>query len=92
MLDIDKVSTVDLMRFILSYASNLFFPSESNIYNRELVESSIRNLLRELAKLCSTVPDSNSFGSVQSQFADSNGQRPFGQKIEMKRGDWICPR
>lgn len=83
------------MRFILSYASNLVFPLESNnLYNRELVESSIRNLLRELAKLCTIVPNSNSFGSVQSQFAGSNGQSVmhFGQKIEMKRGDWICPR
>ncbi|PON50898.1 zinc finger protein [Parasponia andersonii] len=94
-LDIDKVSTVDLMRFILSYVSNLVFPSESNnIYNRELVESSIRNLLRELAKLCSIVPNSNAVSSVQRQFTDGNGQslRPFGQNIEMKRGDWICAR
>ncbi|XP_024017505.1 zinc finger protein VAR3, chloroplastic [Morus notabilis] len=94
-LDIDKVSTVDLMRFILSYASNLVFPSESNsLYNRELVESSVRNLLHELAKLCYVVPDPNSFGSMQNQLVDGNKEpvRPFGQKIEMKRGDWICAR
>ncbi|XP_062082481.1 zinc finger protein VAR3, chloroplastic [Humulus lupulus] len=94
-LDMDKVSTVDLMRFILSYTSKLVSSSESNnFYNRELVESSIRNLLRELTKLCSTIPDSTSFGSVQSQFAGNNGhsRRPFGQNIEMKRGDWICSR
>ncbi|KAF4371024.1 hypothetical protein G4B88_002953 [Cannabis sativa] len=94
-LDMDKVSTVDLMKFILSYASNFVSSSESNnFYNRELVEPSIRNLLRELTKLCTTIPDSTSFGSVQSQFAGNNGQsrRPFGQNIEMKRGDWICSR
>ena len=94
MLDTDKVQTVDLMRFILSYASKPIFPSESNNNNRELVESSVRNLLSELAKLCYCAPESHSFGSGQSQFPDRNVQtlRPLGPKIEMKRGDWICAR
>lgn len=94
MLDTDKVQTVDLMRFILSYASKPIFPSESNNNNRELVESSVRNLLSELAKLCYCSPESHSFGSGQSQFPDRNVQtlRPLGPKIEMKRGDWICAR
>ncbi|XP_024923465.3 zinc finger protein VAR3, chloroplastic isoform X2 [Ziziphus jujuba] len=94
-LDSDKVQTVDLMRFILSYASNPIFPSKSNNYNnRELVEPSVRNLLSELAKLCYCAPESRSFGSGPSQFPDRNGRtlRPLGQNIEMKRGDWICPR
>ncbi|KAL5574555.1 hypothetical protein UlMin_016254 [Ulmus minor] len=94
-LDADEASTVDLMRYILSYASNFLFPLENNnINNRELVESSVRNLLNELAKLCYTIPDSNSLGSVQSQFAGGSEQTPrsFGRKMEMKRGDWICPR
>lgn len=95
MLDTDKAHTVDLMRFILSYASNPLLSSESNnFYNKELVESSIRNLLSELAKLCYSVPDLKSFGSVQRHITEGNGQmeRSIGHNIEMKRGDWICPR
>ncbi|CAN6717138.1 unnamed protein product [Malus baccata var. baccata] len=90
-LDIDKAQTIDLMRFILSYASNPVFSSErNNLYNREIVESSVRTLLSEMAKLCYSVPDSNSIGSMQSRSSDNFGEsaRPF----EMKRGDWICQR
>lgn len=89
------MSTVDLMKFLLSYVSNFIFPSESNnLYNRELVESSARNLLVEMAKLCYVVSDSKSFDTERNKFTDRNGEstRPFGQGIEMKRGDWICPR
>lgn len=83
------------MRFILSYASNTVFSSEqNNFYNRELAESSVRNLLGEMAKLCNSAPESNSFGVVQNQSPDIHGEtsRPFGKTIEMKRGDWICSR
>ncbi|KAK3198226.1 hypothetical protein Dsin_021641 [Dipteronia sinensis] len=91
----DKANTTDLMRFLLSYASNLSATLvTNNVYHRELVESSVRNLLGELAKLSNITPESNLSGSVQSQFPDRYGQKPgtFGQKIEMKRGDWICSR
>ncbi|KAI9187437.1 hypothetical protein LWI28_028151 [Acer negundo] len=91
----DKANTIDLMRFLLSYASNLSASLvTNNVYHRELVESSVRNLLGELAKLSNITPESNLSGSVQSQFPDRYGQNPrtFGQKIEMKRGDWICSR
>ncbi|KAK1581029.1 hypothetical protein Q3G72_002411 [Acer saccharum] len=91
----DKANTIDLMRFLLSYASNLSTSLvTNNVYHRELVESSVRNLLGELAKLSNITPESNLSGSVQSQFPDRYGQKPstFGQNIEMKRGDWICSR
>ncbi|OMO96680.1 Zinc finger, RanBP2-type [Corchorus capsularis] len=93
--DVDKASTVDLMRFLLSYASNVTAFSEgSNLYNRELVESSVRNLLGELAKLSDSPPISDYSEFDQTQPSDRHGQMPrsFGQKVEMKRGDWICPR
>ncbi|KAM5550443.1 zinc finger protein VAR3, chloroplastic [Rosa sericea] len=93
--DTDKAQTVDLMRFILSYASTPVFSSErNNLYNRELVESSVRNLLTEMAKLCYSAPESNSFGTVQNQSSNNHGTTPgpFGKTIEMKRGDWICSR
>ncbi|KAL2320534.1 hypothetical protein Fmac_029503 [Flemingia macrophylla] len=90
----DRANTVDLMKFLLSYASNSFVTSEENSLNkREIVESSVRNLFGELFKLSYSAPGPNSFDSVQNQMASRFGQtKPPGQKIEMKRGDWICPR
>lgn len=94
MSDFDEPNTVDLMKFLLSYASDLAASLEvDNLYNRELVESSVRNLLGELAKLSYGTPASNS-SSVQNQFPDRyvQMQRTSAQNIQMKRGDWICPR
>ncbi|BBN67380.1 zinc finger Ran-binding family protein [Prunus dulcis] len=94
-LDIDKAQTVDLMRFLLSYASNPLFSSEkNNIYNSEILESSVRTLLGEMSKLCYGAPESNCIGPVQGHSLDNYGEpiRPFGKTIEMKRGDWICQR
>lgn len=86
---------VDLMSFLLSYASNVTISSErSSLYNSELVESSVRHLLGELAKLSGSSRVSNYSEHEQTQLPERNGQmsRSFGPNIEMKRGDWICPR
>ena len=94
-MESEKARTVDLMRFLLSYASNPTNSSGRNdSYNREFVESSVRNLLNELAEMSCRVPASDLSGSVQKHFSDRYGQtpRPLGQNIEMKRGDWLCPR
>ncbi|WVY90176.1 hypothetical protein V8G54_035690 [Vigna mungo] len=93
-LDTDRANTVDLMKFLLSYASDPYVPSEGNNLNeRNLLESSVRNLFDELFKLSYSAPGSNSFDSVQSQMAGRFGYtKPPAQKIEMKRGDWICSR
>lgn len=92
--DADRANTVDLMKFLLSYASNPFVSSEGNSLNKkELVESSVRNLFGELFKLSYSAPGPNAFASVQNQMAGRFGEtKPPGQKIEMKRGDWVCPR
>lgn len=50
-LETDKAQTVDLMKYILSYASNPSVSLEKTDYSIELVESSVRNLLSELAKV-----------------------------------------
>ncbi|KAI4301005.1 hypothetical protein L6164_034323 [Bauhinia variegata] len=93
-LDADRARTVDLMKFMLSYTSNPLASSEwNNLPNRDLVESSVRNLFAELFKLSYNAPGSNLSGSVQNQMSGGFGQtRAPGQKIEMKRGDWLCPR
>lgn len=91
--DHDKARTIDLFKFILSYARNPTVSSESNLYSRDLVESSMRNLLCEICKLCFSNPDPKLL-EMANQFSEKYGQSrgPYGPKIEMKRGDWICPR
>ncbi|XP_015970850.1 zinc finger protein VAR3, chloroplastic isoform X2 [Arachis duranensis] len=93
-LDTDRATTVDLMKFMLSYASNPLVTSESNnLSNRDIVESSVRNLFGELYKLSYSAPGPNSSDSMQNQISSGYGQTmPPGRNIEMKRGDWICPR
>ncbi|KAF8395544.1 hypothetical protein HHK36_019492 [Tetracentron sinense] len=92
---LERVHTVDLMRFLLSYACNPSLALDrNNLHNRELVESSVRNLLSKLAEISRTVPESDLSGSMPKQFPVRNGQslRPLHQNIAMKRGDWICPK
>lgn len=94
-MESDKAQTVDLMKYLLSYASNPAVSSEKGSLDQgELVESSVRILFDELARLSYGALSSEPSASVQHQILDSYGQttRPIGRKIEMKRGDWICPR
>ena len=94
-MESEKACTVDLMRYLLSLASSPTNCSGMNDrYIKELVETSVRNLLNELALMIYRVPASDLSGSVQKHFPDRYGRtsRPVGQNIEMKRGDWICPR
>ncbi|KAL5994979.1 hypothetical protein ACLOJK_025036 [Asimina triloba] len=91
----EKAQTVDVMRFLLSYASSSVVASNlGNINSRELVEASVRNLLGELIGLSGSVKESSFNESMPRQLSNGYGQspRPFGQNIEMKRGDWICPK
>ncbi|KAL7093102.1 hypothetical protein ACP275_11G022300 [Erythranthe tilingii] len=89
--DFDKANTVDLMKYILSYASNpTVSPERNGLYSRELVDSSVRSLLHELVAVCRGVQ----IGKMPASGHQFSGQaqRPFGQNIEMKRGDWICSK
>ncbi|KAK4272373.1 hypothetical protein QN277_020940 [Acacia crassicarpa] len=93
-LDSDQAHMVDLMKFMLSYASNPLVSSQrDNLHNRDIVESSVRNLFAELFKLICNVPGSNSYSAMQNQMPVRSEQTLApAKKIEMKRGDWICPR
>ncbi|XP_011079114.1 zinc finger protein VAR3, chloroplastic isoform X2 [Sesamum indicum] len=90
--EFDKANTVDLMKYIISYASNPTVSFERNgLYSRELVDSSVRYLLHELVAVSSGA-QTGYMPASDNQFSDRDGQtrKPFGQNIEMKRGDWIC--
>ncbi|XP_006337986.1 zinc finger protein VAR3, chloroplastic [Solanum tuberosum] len=94
-LDHDNANTVDLMKYILSYASKPTVSSEKNsLYSRELIESSCRNLLRELVEVSCGAPAVNLPPAEQYDFSGRYGQtsRPIRQNIVMKRGDWICQK
>lgn len=67
---------VDLMKYILSYASNPIIYPERNI--KEATESSVRNLLQEMANV--------------SDRGREQMPRNFGPNITMKKGDWICSK
>uniref|UniRef100_A0A1J3K747 Zinc finger protein VAR3, chloroplastic n=1 Tax=Noccaea caerulescens TaxID=107243 RepID=A0A1J3K747_NOCCA len=89
-LDTDKATTVDLMRLLLSYVVDFASSEGSKHHNQEIMESSVRSLLSQIAKMSFHTPESN----VSGQFSDRNGQAmgSFQKNIEMKRGDWICSR
>ena len=90
----DKASTVDLMRLLLSYVVDFASSEGSKHHEGEIVESSVRKLLREIVKMSFRTPESNFHGAVRNQLSGRDGQAfgSFQKNIEMKRGDWICSR
>ncbi|CAN6975087.1 hypothetical protein Bca4012_000770 [Brassica carinata] len=95
MLDVDKASTVDLMRLLLSYVVDFASSEGRKHHEGESVESSVRKLLSEIAKMSfRSSSESNVHGKVKNQFSDRHGQALglFQKNVEMKRGDWICLR
>ncbi|XP_010420507.1 PREDICTED: zinc finger protein VAR3, chloroplastic [Camelina sativa] len=91
-LDSDKASTVDLMRLLLSYVVAVASSERSKHHNQDIMESSVRSLLSQLAKMTVRTPELNVHRAIQNQMSDSNGQGSYQKNIEMKRGDWICSR
>ncbi|KAL8195578.1 hypothetical protein R6Q57_025981 [Mikania cordata] len=73
----NEATAVDLMKYILSYASN----PERNI--KEATESSVRSILQEIGNLTNR-------GQASEQHEQM--PRNPGANITMKRGDWICPK
>ncbi|XP_076895512.1 zinc finger protein VAR3, chloroplastic-like isoform X2 [Bidens hawaiensis] len=72
-----EATTLDLMKYILSYASNPIFYPERNI--KEATELAARNLLRKMT---------NFNGKEEDDQTPTN----LEQNITIKRGDWICQK
>ncbi|EPS73463.1 hypothetical protein M569_01294, partial [Genlisea aurea] len=87
--EMGSATTTDIMKYILSYAYNPAVSSEGNgLFDRGIVDSSVRNLLSELARVSSgLLPSTQQFSDRQVQTP-----RPLGPNIQMKKGDWICPK
>ncbi|KAL3533307.1 hypothetical protein ACH5RR_006828 [Cinchona calisaya] len=93
-LESDTANTVDIMKYILSYASDPSMPSEyNNLCSGELVESSLRYLIRQMTDVSFGDPALKRPAS-EHQLHAGNEHTPkhLGQNVEMKRGDWICPK
>lgn len=94
-MNLDRPTMVDLMKFLISSA-NIRPVSSADGYpsNDQIVVASVRNLLSELANLNFGALQSDYPGSRQTYNSDRYGQAPMPQRqqIEMKRGDWICPK
>ncbi|KAJ6815399.1 uncharacterized protein M6B38_134370 [Iris pallida] len=82
------------MQYVLSYVYSSLSTSDNKLKGGELVEASMRSLLVELINVSGTPRESRLVDSVPRQPSISRNQfsRPPEQNIEMKRGDWICPK
>ncbi|KAM0941099.1 putative Zinc finger, RanBP2-type [Dioscorea sansibarensis] len=91
-LQTEGAQTVDLMRYLVSYAQGLL-NINGNSEGGELVETSIRNLLTELVNAHGVAQISNVESTSQIRpLSQGQYSRSPRQNIEMKRGDWICPK
>ena len=90
----EKAETVDVMRYLLGYVYNRLVSSGENYTNAmELVEASVRNLFSELVGISGTFQSPKFTESTHRQEPSSYEQPPrYRESIEMKRGDWICPK
>ncbi|ONK61713.1 uncharacterized protein A4U43_C08F32790 [Asparagus officinalis] len=94
-LESERAQTIDVMRYVLSYVyDSLSIPDGIKHEDTKLMEASIRSLLTEFVTLSRPIQGSKFTESTLGQDPVSFEQfsRPPGQNIEMKRGDWICPK
>ncbi|KAJ8461132.1 hypothetical protein OPV22_034058 [Ensete ventricosum] len=91
-LESERAQTVDIMRYLLSYACNSTATrDESFLTTRDLTETAIRSLLSQLFRLSVTSPAAR-LTEMRQTVTKQHFSRPTGQNIEMKKGDWICPK
>lgn len=90
MLQQEKAETIDLVRFLLSYASK-FENNSTNVVSN----ASVNNLLVELVTLSGTTDVPNFMDPNQKQpllQQQDQFSRPRSQIISKKPGDWFCSK
>ncbi|ESQ29750.1 hypothetical protein EUTSA_v10023272mg [Eutrema salsugineum] len=97
----DEARTLDLMRILFTYG---FDPLSGTVANKTLlkkksVKTVVRKLLHEIVKLSSVPIDPNLTPPVIKKAPPKAKQPPPPPKrrvgrddIEMKKGDWLCPK
>jgi len=92
--------TVDIMRVLLTYGLDpLVDSAENKLHMRKTVKVSVRKLLKEVVELSATPLDPSLPSPMPKQSLQRINQspllpmkRPGITDIEMKKGDWLCPR
>lgn len=97
----DEARTIDLMRILFTYG---FDPLNGTVANKSLlkkksVKSVVRKLLHEIVKLSAVPIDPNLTPPVIKRAPPKVKQPPPTPKrrvgrddVEMKKGDWLCPK
>ncbi|CAO2832729.1 unnamed protein product [Amaranthus hypochondriacus] len=97
----DEARTIDMMRILLTYG---FDPINGSVENKSLlkhksVKSVVRKLLHEIVRLSAVPIDPNLPPPVIKKRPPKVKQPPPPPKrrvgrddIEMKKGDWLCPK
>jgi len=90
--------TVDIVRILLFYALDpLVISGGEKPPGRDIIESSARKLFSELVALSETSPDP-AFpkpavkGPKRKEDYVKFVDDKLSQDVEMKRGDWMCPK
>ncbi|KAK8267507.1 hypothetical protein V6Z12_D11G003200 [Gossypium hirsutum] len=90
--------TVDIVRILLSYALDPLVISErEKPPGREHIDASARNLLSDLTKLSETscdaeIPKLAAKARPRKEKQISGNDDAEFKNVEMKRGDWMCPK
>ncbi|XP_071733088.1 uncharacterized protein [Rutidosis leptorrhynchoides] len=97
--DIESAArTVDIVRILLSYALDPIVVSNKNPSVADVIESSAKKLLLELTELSDTKinPELQKPAAVVARKEQSKSyqfvERYPSRNVEMKRGDWMCPK
>lgn len=97
----DEARTVDVVRVLLTYGFDSVNGSVANkdLLKRKSVKNAIRKLLHEVVKLSAVPIDPNLPPPVIKKPPPKVKQPPPPPKkrvgrddIEMKKGDWLCPK
>lgn len=92
--------TVDIMRFLLTYGLDpLVGSAENKLHMKKTVKVSVRKLLKEVIEFSATPVDPILPNPMAKQSLPRMKQspllpmkRPGITDVEMKKGDWLCPR
>lgn len=81
--------TVDIVRILLFYALDpLVISGGEKPPGRELIEASAKKLFSEMIELSETAPDP----ALPKPSAKAPQKKEQSENVEMKRGDWLCPK
>ncbi|KAJ0847376.1 putative Zinc finger, RanBP2-type [Helianthus annuus] len=90
--------TVDIVRVLLNYALDPAVDSDKKPSGPEVVEASAKKLLLELIELSDTKVDPElqkpaaTVARKARSFEVMERDSSRSQNVEMKRGDWLCPK